>query len=424
MPQQALTFGIEENLTIVLGYKRDWGSDGLPAPDTGALGLLNRILPLGDRAARDRGHHGREDRLLARQVLRRGRLVPRQLAGDGRPLRLDAADRLGPLVVPAARPERREGEVPDRGDRLAAGQLPHRGRRAARRRRHHHLQLLAHHLRARPARRDGASYLSFSGGIGIEAPSGLKVAVTVKGLRFRVAGNPDAPGTKLDGFFLYASGPAFVGEGGGYYRELVGRRQGSELGFSVTLTLDFAKRSSSASTASSAMPSAERPFDYFMFQAFYVGTIGPLATFELTGAQLCTREHAAALRDVDREARELALDLKWVARTRPADRARRTGGGELAADKGSWPRPGGVGVAAGARQGRRAHRLRAAVRGPAEKGLLVVAEVFALGRTRPFGYAAIEIDRHNDRISFMLGVDVRLSTFVKEAPAWMDSSAR
>ncbi len=79
---------------------------------------------------------------------------------------------------------------------------------------------------------DGASYLSFSGGLGFERPSGITAAITVKGLRFRVAGNEDAPSIKLDGFFLAVRGPSFVGEGGGYYREItVGGVEVSELGF-------------------------------------------------------------------------------------------------------------------------------------------------------------------------------------------------
>ena len=43
-PQNAITFGFEDQFTIVLGYKRDWGTNGLPAPGTGALGSFNRVL--------------------------------------------------------------------------------------------------------------------------------------------------------------------------------------------------------------------------------------------------------------------------------------------------------------------------------------------------------------------------------------------
>ena len=218
---------------------------------------------------------------------------------------------------------------------------------------------------------DGASYLSFSGGLGVEAPSGLELVVTVKGLRFRVAGNPDAPGLKLDGFYLYASGPKFVGEGGGYYRDLnAGGVTGFELGFSATVTLDFAKRYIFGLDAIYGdVTGPTDPFKYFMFQAFYVGTIGPIAAFELTGARvLYARNMLPALRDVDREARELRY-LKWYRDTNPltvpGDRrlsSWRAGQGLVGAGRRR------VGVAAGARQGHRADGVRAARTGAGGEG--------------------------------------------------------
>ena len=46
--------------------------------------------------------------------------------------------------------------------------------------------------------------------------------------------------------------------------------------------------------------------------------------------------------------------------------------------------------------------------------------MFALSNTRPLGYAVVEIDRTNDRTTVLVGVDARASSFVKDAPAWMD----
>ena len=68
---------------------------------------------------------------------------------------------------------------------------------------------------------EGASYLSFSGGLLIEWPSGLEGGLTVKRLRFRVAGDETRPGVKMDGFFLLArnSDASVVLEAGGYYTE-------------------------------------------------------------------------------------------------------------------------------------------------------------------------------------------------------------
>ena len=43
---------------------------------------------------------------------------------------------------------------------------------------------------------EGASYLSFSGGLGFQQPSGIEGGLAVKGLRFSVAGNEARPVTR------------------------------------------------------------------------------------------------------------------------------------------------------------------------------------------------------------------------------------
>jgi hypothetical protein len=423
-PQQALTFGVEENLTIVLGYKRDWGTDGLPAPDSGVLGFVNRLLHweiaglvivdiMGFKAGFSPAHKFGEDKsLLDSSLLTADLFVSMPPTGsDYSSFRLRGLD--GQKVkFPIEGIGWRLGSFHIEGVALPDGVVLTI----------YNFSLILSELGLRAE--DGASYLSFSGGLGFEAPSGVEVAVTVKGLRFWVAGNPDAPSIKLDGFFLFARGAAFVAEGGGYYRELAeaGGVTGSELGFNVTLTLDFKKRyvfGVDGILGDATGPSG--PYDYFMFQAFYVGTIGPLATFEFTGARaLYARNMLPFLRDVDREARELRY-LKWYRDTNPLTVP---GDRRLASwrpDKGSWAL--GFGASASLPGLGKVIELTVfglLVRGPTEKGLLVVAEVFALGNTKPFGYAALEIDQHNDRISALIGVDVRLGTFVKSAPRWMD----
>ncbi len=423
-PQDALTFGIEENLTITLGYKRDWGSDGMPAPDTGWLGFVNRLLHweiaglvivdvMGFKAGFSPQHYFGEDKsLLDSSLLTADLFVSMPPTGsDHSSFRLRGLN--GEKVkFPIEGIGWRLGSFHIEGVALPDGVVITI----------FNFSLILSELGLRAE--DGASYLSFSGGLGFEAPSGFEVAVTVKGLRFRVAGNPDAPSTKLDGFFLYASGPAFVAEGGGYYRELPGPEvTGSELGFSVTLTLSFKKVyvfGIDGILGDAVAPAG--PFTYLMFQAFYVGTIGPVAAFEFTGARaLYARNMLPALRDVDREARELRY-LKWYRDTNPLTVP---GDRRLASwrpDKGSWAL--GFGASASLPGLGKVIELTVfglLVRGDNEQGLFVVAEVFALGNTKPFGYAALEIDQHNDRVSALIGVDVRVGTFVKDAPAWMNN---
>ena len=417
-PQQALTFGIEENLTIVLGYRRF--PDTSPIPPT--FDVLHTLLHweiaglvlldiVGFKVGFSPQHYYGEDASFFDSSLATADLFVSMppTGGDRSMFKLRGLN--GEKVAfPVEGIGWRLGGFHFEGVALPDGVVITIWR----------FSLILSELGLRAE--DGASYLSFSGGLGFEAPGGIDAAITVKGLRFRVSGNPDTPSFKLDGFFLLARGPAFRAEGGGYMRELPAPAEGSELGFSVTLTLDFKKTYTfGVDGIVGDVSGPGEPFDYFMFQAFYAGTVGPLATFELTGARaLYARNMLPALRDVDREARDLRY-LKWYRDTNPLTVP---GDRRLASwrpDKGSWAL--GVGASASLPGLGKVIELTVfglLLRGPTEKGLLVVAEVFALGNKKPFGYAALEIDQHNDRISALIGVDVRLGTFVKDAPDWMD----
>lgn len=424
-PQQAITFGIEENLTIVLGYKRSFDSDLVPTPGTGWQQFVNALLHweiaglvivdiMGFKAGFSPAHYfGEGASFLDGSVLTGDLFVSMPPTGGERSMFKLRGLNGEKVAFPIEGIGWRLGGFHMEGVALPDGVVITIFR----------FSLIISELGIRAE--DGASYLSFSGGLGFEQPSGIEAAITVKGLRFRVAGNPDAPSTKLDGFFLVVRGPSFAGEGGGYYRELtVGGVEVSELGFSVALALTLAPGKRYVFGVDGIVGDASGPtgeFDYFMFQAFYVGAIGPLAAFELTGARaLYARNMLPALREVDREARELRY-LKWYQDTNPLTVP---GDRRLAAwrpDKGSWAL--GVGASASLPYLAKVVELTVfalLVRGGSEKGLLVVAEVRALANNRPFGYAAIEIDERNDRMSAVVGVDVRLSTFVKQAPAWMD----
>ena len=424
-PQQAITFGIEENLTIVLGYKRSFDSDLVPTPGTGWQQFVNALLHweiaglvivdiMGFKVGFSPAHYfGEGASFLDSSVLTGDLFVSMPPTGGDRSMFKLRGLNGEKVAFPIEGIGWRLGGFHMEGVALPDGVVITIWK----------FSLIISELGIRAE--DGASYLSFSGGLGFEQPAGIAAAITVKGLRFRVAGNPEAPSTKLDGFFIVVRGPSFAGEGGGYYRELtVGNVEVTELGFSVSLTLTLAPGKRYVFGVDGIVGDAKGPtgeFDYFMFQAFYVGAIGPLAAFELTGARaLYARNMLPALREVDREARELRY-LKWYQDTNPLTVP---GDRRLAAwrpEKGSWTL--GVGASASLPGLGKVVELTVfalLVRGGSEKGLLIVAEVRALGNNRPFGYAAIEFDQRNDRVSFMVGVDVRLSTFVKQAPAWMD----
>ena len=417
-PQQALTFGIEENLTIVLGYRRAPDTSPIPPAFSAIHALLHWEIAglvildiVGFKVGFSPQHYyGEDESFFDSSLVTADLFVSMPPTGGDRAMFKLRGLNGEKVAFPVEGIGWRLGGFHFEGVALPDGVVITLWR----------FSLILSELGLRAE--DGASYLSFSGGLGFEAPSGIYAAITVKGLRFRVSGNPDTPSFKLDGFFLLVRGPAFRGEGGGYMRELPAPAEGSELGFGVTLTLDFKNTYTfGVDGIVGDVSGPGEPFDYFMFQAFYVGTIGPLATFELTGARaLYARNMLPALRDVDREARDLRY-LKWYRDTNPLTVP---GDRRLASwrpDKGSWAL--GVGASASLPGLGKVIELTVfglLLRGPTEKGLLVVAEVFALGNKKPFGYAALEIDQNNDRISALIGVDVRLGTFVKDAPDWMD----
>ena len=58
--------------------------------------------------------------------------------------------------------------------------------------------------------------------------------------------------------------------------------------------------------------------------------------------------------------------------------------------------------------------------GPGESGLLIVAEVHFLENPKPVGFLAVEMDFEHDLIRAVLGVELRLSDFKKNAPSWLN----
>jgi hypothetical protein len=425
--QQAIRFGIEEHLTFFVGYRREWGTDGHPTDGDGLFErAVNAVL------------HWEVAGLLSIDIMgvKLG-ASPAMLYGENKSWS-DSSLITGDFYVSmpptgsdtsAIRLRGLNGEkvaFPVEGIGWRFGAL--------------HLEglalpdgvvlyvykygLILSELGVRAE--DGATYLTFSGGLAIDPPKGIKLAVTVKGLRFRVAGDSALPAVKVDGFFLRAANDdeSFLLEGGGYYREAdESAVHVTEWAFALAAQLKFGakKYRFGVDGLFGTRTGSDESFRYFMVEAYYKGAVGPIAQWEFTGARaLYARNMIPKLRDVDREARELRY-FKWYKDTNPlaiqADR--RLSSWQASQD--SWAL--GIGASASMAGLGKVVELTAFVlilRGPAEQGVLVVAEVFALASARPFGYAVVEVDSHNDRVSVLVGVDVRVGTFVKDAPAWMN----
>lgn len=277
----------------------------------------------------------------------------------------------------------------------------------------------------------GASYFSVTAGLLVKLPSGFEGGAGVTRLRFRIAGDPSRPSWKLDGFWLRAKGPTFLLEAGGYFTDLVvDDTHVREFGFSGTfgiklqavewvfgLDLIVGKRETPAAAPTES-------FGYFMVQVFFRGSI-PIAWFELRGARVLFSDNMRPkLAPADPSSRDLRY-FNWYRNSNPIDVP---GDRRLAAwqaENEAWSF--GIGVGASIAQLGKAIELGLFVLGlggPTEGGVLIVAEVRLLSSPKPVAYAAIEWDAKHDRFSVLIGVDLKLDTFVKSIPQWLSEIAK
>jgi hypothetical protein len=425
-PQHAFKFGLEEDYTLVVGYQRDFStSDGMPAPGTGAEAVMNTILHweiagtvildiMGFSVGFSLGRRFGADKSISESLLLTCDIFVSMAptGSDDASFRLRALN--GEKVAFAIEGVGwRFGSFHLEGISMPDGVVAFFGP----------VGLIFSEIGL--VAEEGATYFSFSGGLMIELPSGFEGGLTVRRLRFRVAGDETRPAVKVDGFFLFIRAPTLQIEAGGYYtQEQVGGTRVREFGLTGTIDFKLGEKAYSfgVDLIVGNRQSATEEFDYFMVQAFFRGQIGPIGYFELTGARILYASNMLPkLSAVDRESRDLRY-FSWYKSSNPLTV---NGDRRLAswrADRGSWA----FGVGAGASLASLGKALELSIfvlglGGPSESGFLVVGEVFALSSTQPLGYLALEWDGKNDRFSMVIGVDLRMSTFLPSAPAWISN---
>lgn len=284
----------------------------------------------------------------------------------------------------------------------------------------------------------GASYLSMTAGVGFPLPSGFEGAIVVKRLRFRVAGNPDAPSPKLDGFFGRLKGGSVLIEFGGFFTD---RREGDTRvrEFGLTGTVGFKVGAidyrGGLDLLIGSRESPAETFDYFMIQLFARGSL-TICWFELRGVRLLFADDLQPkLAPLDRESRDLRY-FSWYKSTNPTDVP---GDRRLAAwqpKQDAWAL--GIGLNASIAGLGKAIELGVfvlGVSGPDERGLLIVGEVFLFKDTssgalsppdlaKPVGFFALEWDGKNDRFSLVIGVELKIEDFVSNPPEWSRNVAK
>jgi hypothetical protein len=278
---------------------------------------------------------------------------------------------------------------------------------------------------------NGGSYLSFSGGLGLDLPSGFSGSLIFRRLRFRISGNPNAPFFKLDGIFIALRfGSTVRIDVGGFYseREIAPNTTLKEFGLTGTVGFEVSAIqylfALDILAGSLKAPAPADSFDFFMFQIVFRGSV-TISWFELRGVRvLFARNMQPKLEPANNEAYELRY-YNWYKATNPISVP---GDRRLAAwqpQKDSWTL--GIGVGASFAQLGRVLELGVfvlVVSGNDESGFLIVAEALLLQNPNPIAFIAIQWDGKNDQFSMLIGVNLRPRQFLSSIPAWVDRIAR
>ena len=266
----------------------------------------------------------------------------------------------------------------------------------------------------------GATYLSITAGVDTPLPKQLRGSVVLKRARFQIKGLADAPRFLLDGFFVSLKSSKVRIEAGGFFTDKTeGDVRVREFGLSGSVHFVCGKTSHGLSLdllIGSISSPAER-FRYFMAQAFYRSIL--LASFELRGMRLLFANNLQPkLQPADAAAGELRY-FNWYRQTNPlfVPGDRRVSGWKP--EDGAWTF--GIGCGASLPALGKVCELNVfvlVVDGDDESGGLFAGELTALSNPKPLGFFAVEADNKTDRVSMVIGVDVKLPDFLKDPPEW------
>jgi hypothetical protein len=312
---------LAENYTPLLGYRRAFNSTtGLPEPGTGAAATINALLhweivtividimafrggySLGRAIGEDKGFGDcfefTADLFVSMPPTGDDNAIIRMRSLDGQPVKF-ALQGLG----------WRQGSFHFEGLAIPDGVVVFFGP----------VKIIIQEIGI--AAETGATYFSFSGGLGVDVPSGFSGSLVFRRLRFRISGNPDAPFFKLDGFFISLRfGSTLRIEVGGYYTEnqVAPNTMRKEFGLTGTVAFELAGTGYqfSLDVLAGSLTSPTESFKYMMFQVAFRGSV-PIGWFELRGALvLFARNMQPKLQPANNEAYELRY-YNWYKQTNP-----------------------------------------------------------------------------------------------------------
>jgi hypothetical protein len=418
--KHAIIFGLGENYTVYAGYQREFSSTtGLPDPGSGAAQVINAIL-----------HWEIATITVDIMAIRLGYAIGRAVAekasfGDCAEATVDLFVHMPPtgegvIKLRSLNGERVKFAIEGLGWRqgsfnISGVKFPDGMKLIIADK----FSLIIEEIGL--ITEQSATYLSFSAGIMIEVPSGFKGGFGLKRMRFRVAGNKDAPPFKVDGFFLYIYTSVVKISAGGYYTEKTeGDTKIKEFGLTgqVQFEIKPTEYTIGFDLLIGSLKSPAESFDYFMFQLFFRGSI-TISWFELRGIRLLFANNMQPkLSEADKESQDLRY-YNWYKKSNPLTVSGDRRLASWQAQKDAWGL--GIGLSASfAGLGKICEFsiFVLGVAGPDENGFMFVGEVLLLSNPKGVGYLVVEWDGKNDRFSLLAGVELTIDKFLKDAPSW------
>jgi hypothetical protein len=266
----------------------------------------------------------------------------------------------------------------------------------------------------------GATYLSITAGVDTPLPKKLRGSVILKRARYKMSGLADAPKFLLDGIFVRLRSGTLLIEAGGFYTERIEadvRVREFGLSGSVQFRVGQTDYGLALDLLVGSIRSPTEQFRYFMAQAIYRSVI--LGSFEIRNARLLfANKLQPKLQPADVATGELRY-YSWHRQTNPLSVPgdRRLSGWRR--EESAWTL--GVGAGASLPALGKICELNAfilVVDGDDESGGLFTGELTALSNPKPLGFFALEADNKTDRVSLIIGVEVKLTEFLKNPPEW------
>jgi hypothetical protein len=274
---------------------------------------------------------------------------------------------------------------------------------------------------------NGGHYIAISAGLAV--PIG---AAGVRRLRFKIGGNPDAPGWGLDGFyFAIKTDHVKADVGGTYIDERRGDAKVTELSLTGSIEINPGQVTYAGGVDfiwGNVEPDVGDSFWYLLFSGFVLGRVsfGIFTANSVRG--LFAKDMRPKLDATDLASRELRY-LAWNKRASPLSVGgdRRLAGWE-ANDK-SWAVGFGLGLNfTGFAEACRLDSFALVLHDEGEDAsvLFLSADVYLLNNLRKaIAFLAIEIDLDNlPNFSALLGVDIGPDQFVTDPPNWLQQIAR